>query len=190
MIFIMVAIVLMGMLRDGATTWMPSYIADTYRLSNEISILTTVIIPIASTILFSIAAKLYATKIKNPMVCAGLFFGIGALSAAGLSLCGGTNAGLSIVLFALLIGCMHSVNLILVCMLPNFFQHTGKVSTVSGVLNSCTYIGSAISTYGIALLSDMLGWGATILIWLAIAICGTAICFAIKRSWQRYKENI
>ncbi len=190
MIFIMVAIVLMGMLRDGATTWMPSYISDTYKLSNEISILTTVIIPIASTICFSIAAKLYATRITNPMVCAGLFFGIGALSSVGLSLCGGMSAGLSIVLFALLIGCMHSVNLILVCMLPNFFEHTGKVSTASGVLNSCTYIGSAVSTYGIAVLSDMFGWGATISIWLAIAVGGTAICFVLKKPWQKYKENL
>ncbi len=190
MIIIMVAIVLMGMLRDGATTWMPSYISDTYKLSNEISILTTVIIPISSTICFSVAAKLYATRIKNPMVCAGLFFGIGALSSVGLSLCGGMSAGLSIVLFALLIGCMHSVNLILVCMLPNFFEHTGKVSTASGVLNSCTYIGSAVSTYGIAVLSDMFGWGTTISIWLAIAISGTAICFALKKPWQKYKEKI
>ena len=139
---------------------------------------------------FSIAAKVYATKVTNPMVCAGFFFGIGAISAAGLSLCGGMSAVVSIVLFALLIGCMHSVNLILVCMLPNFFQHTGKVSTASGVLNSCTYIGSAASTYGIALLSDMLGWGATILIWIGIAGVGTAICFVLKKPWQNYKESI
>lgn len=44
--------------------------------------------------------------------------------------------------------CMHGVNLILVCMLPVFFKEGGNVSTVSGTLNACTYVGSAFSTIG------------------------------------------
>ena len=46
MLCIMVAIILMGMLRDGVTTWMPSYIAETYNLSNAVSILTGVVLPV------------------------------------------------------------------------------------------------------------------------------------------------
>ena len=75
--------------------------------------------------------------------------------------------------------------LMLVCMIPSFFSHTGKVSTVSGVLNACTYIGSALSTYGIALLSENLGWGFTLLSWLALALAGTALCLVAARLWKR-----
>lgn len=182
---IMVAIMLQGMLRDGVTTWMPSYIAETYRLSNEISILTGCILPIFSILCFQIATRLYTGKFKNPLVCAGLFFSVGAVSALSLSFFAGQSAGVSVLLFAVLIGCMHGVNLMLVCMLPAYFQNTGKVSTVSGILNACTYVGSAVSTYGIAVISESFGWNVTILIWLGIAALGAAICLLCKKTWQR-----
>jgi len=182
---IMVAIVLQGMLRDGVTTWMPSYIAETYRLSNEISILTGCILPVFSILCFQIANKLYTGRFQNPLACAGLFFGVGALAALGLVFLAGQSALISVLLFAALIGCMHGVNLMLVCMLPAYFQNTGKVSTVSGILNSCTYVGSAVSTYGIAALSEGFGWSVTILIWLGIAALGAAICFFGKRAWEK-----
>ena len=182
---VMVAIVLQGMLRDGVTTWMPSYIAEIYHLSNEVSILTGVILPVFSILCFQIANKLYTGRFQNPLACAGLFFGVGALAALGLVFLAGQSALISVLLFAALIGCMHGVNLMLVCMLPAYFQNTGKVSTVSGILNSCTYVGSAVSTYGIAALSEGFGWSVTILIWLGIAALGAAICFFGKRAWEK-----
>ena len=90
----------------------------------------------------------------------------------------------SIVCMALLTGCMHGVNLMLICMVPPFLQRNGNVSTVSGVLNSCTYVGSAISTYGIALLSEGAGWQVTALVWFAIAALGAVICAVCSRIWK------
>ena len=46
MLLIMLAIILQGSLRDGVTTWMPTYIAETYNFSNSVSILTGVVLPI------------------------------------------------------------------------------------------------------------------------------------------------
>jgi OPA family glycerol-3-phosphate transporter-like MFS transporter len=70
-------------------------------------------------------------------------------------------------------------------MVPNFFEKSGKVSTVSGVLNSCTYIGSALSTYGIALLSKQIGWQHTVLVWFAIAFVGSLCCLFCAKPWQK-----
>ena len=187
---IMLTIIMQGMLRDGVTTWMPSYISETYNLSNEISILTGIILPIFSIICYQIASRVYTKRPDNPLVCAGLFFFVGALAAVGIGIFAGQSAGISVVMFALLTGCMHGVNLMLVCMIPPYFQNTGKVSSVSGVLNSFTYIGSAISTYGIAVLSEMFGWNFTVLIWLAIAICGTVICLICSKYWNKYKNTL
>ena len=74
MISIMIAIILQGMLRDGVTTWMPSYISETYNISNRISILTGVVLPIFGIICIQFATKLYIKKFTNPMKCAGVFF--------------------------------------------------------------------------------------------------------------------
>lgn len=189
-IFAMIAIVLQGMLRDGATTWMPSYVAETFKLSNEISILTGVILPIFSILSFQLATEIYTRKINNLFVCAAIFFGIGAIAALGLSLLTNVSAAISIFMFAMLTGGMHGVNLMLICMLPAYYKNTGKVSTVSGLLNSCTYVGSAVSTYGIAVITEKFNWSVTILIWLAIASCGTIICTLCAKNWNKYKRKI
>ncbi len=186
MICIMLAIVLQGMLRDGVTTWMPSYIAETYDLSNVISILTGVVMPIFSIICFQATSRLYRKTFKNPLVCAGVIFGAGAVSSLALSIITGSSAALSVLFSAMLTGCMHGVNLILICMIPPFFKKYGSTATVSGVLNSCTYIGSAISTYGIAVLSKNYGWSVTLVIWLAIAALGTLLCFISAKPWKKH----
>lgn len=186
---ILFAIVLQGMLRDGVATWMPSFIAETYHLSNEISILTGVILPVFSILCFQIANKLYTKKFENPVVCAGLLFAVGALSALALRFSAGLNTVVSVFMFAVLTGCMHGVNLMLVCMIPPYFQRTGKVSTISGILNASTYLGSSLSTYGIAVLSEAFGWNFTIIIWLMIAICGTGVCLLCSRHWNHYKNT-
>lgn len=184
-ICIMLAIILQGMLRDGITTWMPSYIAETYNISNVISILTGVVLPIFGLICIQAASLLYRKVFKNPLTCAGVFFAVGAASSLFLRIFTGQNAAFSVLFSALLTGSMHGVNLILICMIPPFFKKYGMVSTASGVLNSCTYIGSAASTYGIAVLSEKAGWNCTLMIWLLIAVLGTALCLICAKPWNK-----
>lgn len=188
MIMIMLAIILQGALRDGITTWMPTYISDTYNMDNSISILTGVIMPLFGILSFNITSYIYNNKLKNPILCAASVFLAGVISALGIIIFTGTNAFLSVLFTALLTGCMHGVNLILICMIPPYFKRFGNVSTVSGVLNACTYIGSALSTYLIALLSEKFGWNFTLMVWLGIAIVGTSICFICVKPWNNKME--
>lgn len=185
MIFIMLAIILQGMLRDGVTTWMPSYISETYQMSNIVAILTGVVLPLFSILCFQISNRLYRKTFKNPLICAGVIFGVGAVSSLLLYTLSGANAACSVLFSALLTGCMHGVNLMLICMIPPYFKSRGNVSTVSGVLNSCTYIGSAVSTYGIAVISEKYDWSTTIFLWFIIALLGTACCFISAKPWAK-----
>ena len=182
---IMFAIVLQGALRDGVTTWMPSYIAQTFQFSNGTSILTGVLLPLFSILCFQVTSMIYNKKPNNPLFCAGGIFLVGAMFAVLLLQFSGKNAIICILCMAILTGCMHGVNLILIGMLPAFFKHTGNVSMVSGLLNSCTYVGSAISTYGIAKISENAGWNVTIALWIGIAFAGTVLCFLGIRGWKR-----
>ncbi|MBQ3095450.1 MAG: MFS transporter [Clostridia bacterium] len=186
---VMLTIVLQGMLRDGVTTWMPSYISETFRLSSEISILSGVILPIFSILSLQAASALYRRHFQNPLTCAGVIFGLGAVSSLALWLFPDASAVFSVFFSALLSGCMHGVNLMLVCMLPAYFARFGNVSTASGLLNACTYVGSAVSTYGIALLSDSRGWGFTIALWFMIAAVGTVLCLLCAKPWQKKFEE-
>ena len=183
MLCVMLTIVMQGMLRDGVTTWMPSYIAQTYSLSNQSAILTGVIMPLFTIVSLQAAAKLYRKRFSNPVLCAAVIFGIGTVSAVALRLFSGSAAALSVLLSALLTGAMHGVNLMQTCMIPSFFRKYGNVATVSGTLNSCTYIGSAVSTYGIAVLSETMGWNSTLVLWAAIAGAGMLLCLACWKAW-------
>ena len=185
LLLVMAAIVLQGILRDGVTTWMPSYISETYNLSNAISILTGVLLPIFSVLCNNLTGHLYEKKLKNPLLSAGVIFGVGAAAALLLSLFSSQSAAVSIFLSALLTGCMHGVNLLLVCMMPPLLAKSGKVSTISGILNFSAYIGAALSAYVFPLVAESSGWTATIRLWLAAAVAGTLICLLSLPLWKR-----
>lgn len=184
---IMLAIVAQGYLRDGVTTWMPSYISETYNLGNTISILTGVALPVFSILCFKLSETLNRRYIKNEVACGGAIFAVSAVAAVALVLIGNISPGISVILSTVITGCMHGVNLMLICMLPPYFAKYGNVALVSGVLNSCTYVGSALSSCGMAALAQSFGWTSVILSWGLVAIFGTAVCFVCAKGWQRIK---
>lgn len=188
LISVMFAIVLQGALRDGVTNWTPSYISDMFKLDSSVSILTGVILPVFSILSFSVTSFINRKIIKNEIVCAGAVFAIGAISATLLVLLGDRSVILSLLLLALLVGCMHGVNLILVCMVPGKFTKFGKVSFISGLINSSTYLGAAISTYGIAIFTDEFGWTKTIILWSVVAYVGALVCILLGRKWSKFKK--
>ena len=184
MIGIMLAIVLQGMLRDGVATWMPSYIGDTYQLGTAVSILTGVVLPLFSILCTQTTSVLYRKKIKSPVVCSTIMFLTGTVAAIGLYCSSGNSAAVSVLCSAVLTGAMHGVSSMLTAMVPPFFQQYGNVSTVSGVLNACAYVGSGISTFGIAMLSEKMGWQVTVFVWCVIAVVGSIICLSSVTPWK------
>ena len=188
LIFVMISVVLQGMLRDGITTWMPSYISETFNMGNEMAILSGVALPLFSIFCFQAAATINRKVLKNPICCAGTFFLTGTVFAVFLYLFSAQNAALAVFLSALLTGCMHGVNLMLTCMIPPYFMKHSKVAFITGLLNSCTYVGSAAAIYMNAWISEKYSWNAAIGCWAIVAAAGAALCLACAKPWdKRYK---
>lgn len=112
---------------------------------------------------------------------------IGTLAAYGLAaLCTAlsgwrtvfTSAGL---LFDLCAALILAVNTMLVTVLPIRMQNTGRVGALSGILHSATYIGSALSGWGVVLLAEAFGWTVTLWFWYLSAFAGAALCFFALR---------
>lgn len=179
------AIVLQGTLRDGLTTWMPSYINDIYHMGTSVSILTTALLPLFS--IFSIAfASVLNTKVGSELQAAVILFIAALVSTAILMPFFSSNAFLSVALMAVITGCMHGINMLLISRLPARFEKYGCVSTMSGIFNAFTYIGSAISTYGIAALSENFGWNVTIASWILISLLGVVACLSAMKRWHTF----
>lgn len=188
-VVLMLCIVLQGSLRDGISTWMPTFINDEFNLGDNISILTGVLMPLLGIVFFVIASKLHKGKFKNPVSCAGVIFVPASVCAAFLILpvLFGLNIGTvpTIVAMAVLTGCTHGINMMLVAIVPRHFAYTGKVSLISGVLNAFTYIGSAISIYGYPLIQEAGGLGAVKIVWAVTAILGLTLCLALSKSFKK-----
>ena len=65
-------------------------------------------------------------------------------------------------------------------MLPRLLAGTEQIGFASGVLNGCVYIGSAISTYGFARISESFGWNGTIMTWCISSAIGAVICLTLR----------
>lgn len=182
-------IVLQGMLRDGVSTWMPTFLVEVFDFTNTTSILITVVLAIFSIIAFGAAGKIYQRLFKNEVLFAGVIFGVAAAcSLLLLFLFDATRIG-AIVGLMLINGCAHGINLMLISYVPKRFRSYGSISTISGCLNACTYIGSAISTYGVAVLVERMGWSFTIGSWVVIASLGTLACIAAALPWRKFFSN-
>ena len=184
---IIAAIIAQGVLRDGLTTWMPTYISDTFGMETTKSILSGMIIPVFSIIFVALSTYIYKF-LKSETVTAAVMFGTGLLFASLLAV---TKPGyvMTVFFFSCTIGSMHGLNVMLISRLPVIFAPYGKVSTLSGALNACSYIGAAISMYGIAALSSNIGWEKTVISWVILAAAGTSVCVSASFIWRRYEKK-
>ena len=182
------AILLQGILRDGITTWTPSYLAENYGLPSTFSIITSVAVPFFSIFALKITEWINKRKIPNELFLAAILFaaaGTATLCSAGIN-----SLWLSILLMPVAVGCMHGINLLLVCQIPGKFSRYGKVSLLSGIMNFFTYIGSALSTYGIAKITENTGWFVALTVYTGVAAAGALICFSQKKRWRKFSETI
>ena len=189
-VMVMLGIIFQGMLRDGVYNWMPSFMLETFGLPEEKAIVVTVVLAIISMVCSSVFNALHQKLLRNEVFCAAVIF-LGALVSAALLLTvSESSVALSALLMAIIVACMHGVNLMLITVVPKRFAATGRVATFTGIFNSGTYIGAALSTYGFAALADARGWNFTILMWSVIAALGVLSCLGVTRIWKKFcREN-
>ncbi len=184
LVIIGIASLIHGILKDGITTWTPSFVQEVYSLPSSFSILITVLIPIFSIITHKVGGYIHRKFIKNELLCGGVFYAVAAISAFILTATYNGNPIISVFLAAIITGCMHGINIMLMCMLPGRFEKQGKVATISGTLNFVAYIGSSISTYLIASFAEIYNWRATILLWAMFAVVGMIICVTTSKFFK------
>ena len=185
-ITLLAAIAFQGFLKDGITTWMPTYVTEVFQMETSVSILLNVVMPIFSILSVFVATAIYKKVIRNEVNGAAIFFGISAVLAAALFLCSDKSAVAALMLSALVVGAMHAINLYLISYVPSRFAAVGKTSTVSGLTNAFTYIGSALSSYLTAFLAEWIGWQYTVLCWCFVSVGGLVLCLFSVHRWKRF----
>ena len=172
---ILLSAAMLGILKDGITTWMPTFISETFKMKSTESILSTVVIP-ASHMLIGLSTYRVLKAMKRDVFAAiSLYFTI----TAGFLLllwCSGTNSMiLSTVFIALGSGGLHGINALSTYYLPELLGGTERISFYAGLLNAAIFVGSALSTFLFAVISEALGWNMTVISWVIFAFIGLAL---------------
>lgn len=181
--------IVLGALRDSITTWLPSYISESFNMGESISVLSGVIIPILTAIIYPMSLKLYRRFFTNELSCAGTIYIFSALSALLLFFTYSSGPIVSVILLSLICATMHGINFLIIVLSPKRFAKFGNVGLISGLLNSFVYVGSSVSIYGIARVAESSGWRATIAVWGFAAAAGIALCFIPSRGWSKVFGN-
>lgn len=173
---ILLPLVVQGVLKDGVTAWVPTYISETFMTSPVTSVLAATVLPIVN-LSGAYAAqyvrkKFFESEIKVSMV----FFFIALAALMALFFFSNVSIILTVALLAIITSSMLAINTALVSFVPMHFAKYGRSSTMSGFLNSVAYVGSAVSTVSIGLLVSNAGWSVTILSWGIVTAVALVVC--------------
>ncbi len=186
---IMLTISIQGLLRDGITTWMPSLMSDSFNMKSTTSILTAVGLPVFHIFINMITYRVLILLKDNAFKALTVYFSIACVMLCAMLVFGMKNMWSAIIILSVAMGVIHGINNLQTAYVPKYFIETGSVSTVSGMLNFGTYIGSAISTYLFAVISDKFGWNVTVLLWVVFAAVGTVITRFIDRQYEKTEKK-
>lgn len=184
--FIILAIMCNGIIRNGVSIWVPTYLTENFHLEEFVSILTATVIPIVNLGgIYMVAAVNRRTN--NELLTSGLFFAMAGASMSVLIFLGATSPFVAILLLGVTTASMQGLNSIIMSFVPLGYEYCGRVATATGLLNASAYLASSVGSYGVGIISTTWGWNATILAWIFTALLGTVACFVVTRTWRKFK---
>lgn len=164
-------------IKDGLTTWVPSILKEEYDLSDGLSIILTLMLPVLA-IFGSAFSVLLNKRIKNFISLSGLMFVGAALSIFGVMSLLDKNYWF-VLAFSAVVSCLMSgVNNIITSMAPLYLRERLNSGRMAGILNGFCYLGSTISSYGLGIVADKGGWSQVFSL-LLVTACFPAVCAGI-----------
>ena len=194
LICIFFGIVFQGGMRDGITDWAPSLLDDTFNLGASTATVSAVVLAVFSIISFSAYDFVHRKLLKNEVFCAAMIFAFSAILSIIICLMFVFELKspiISIVLMAVLVANMHGINLMLITVVPKRFIKSGKVSLFSGILNACTYVGSAAAIPMFAWLASFgdHGWTPVVISWIVLSVLGLAVLLIAAPIWKKFVKK-
>lgn len=186
-VFIMlIPIAIQGTLKDSVTQWIPTFFSSQFGSNTSFSLALTMILPIIN-VTGAYFAKALNKKINNELTTSVVFFGISALFLMILKLFGGSSMILSLVCMAGVTNCMFAINVMLITMVPLWFNKSGRVSTIGGFLNAMAYIGcGGLNILAGKILENGADWNLLFIMWLILAVLAAVLSAVCIPLWKRF----
>lgn len=181
-------LMMQGMLKDGVTTWIPTFLEENFGLTAAASILCTTIVPIIN--LGGVYLGSWANRrfFKNEVLTAFVFFLTALGSLLLLTFYPLHSAVFSLLLLTVTTTFMMGINTVLASMMPSYYVQYGVCSTITGLLNGSAYVGSAFSSYGSGAVVQYFGWNTILYCWCICAAAGALFCSFCFKKWGRFRN--
>ena len=165
-----------NLIKDGLTTWVPSILKEEGSMSDSISILLTLFLPMMAIVGNAFALSMHKKipdYIKHCMLVFVITMVIIGIIIGGLSL---KNVVLMLAGMIVVNFLISSLNSLITSIFPLYMREHINSGRWAGVLNGFCYMGSTISSYGLGAIADCYGWRAVF--WCLFAVCAViaAVC--------------
>lgn len=166
-----------GLLREGVSIWIPSYINDTFHMDAAMSIIVTVFVPMLQ-ITGALMAGRIGRKYYNLHLPVCVMFAVSAFCMLILPLLGASFLPLTLVMFAANAICMTAALTFYLSLFPLRFFGPGQTATIVGVSNFCMHAGDFCASAGIGWVSESGGWALTFAALTIFALLAAALSAA------------
>ena len=181
-----------GLIRESISLWAPVMMIKTLGFEPKHLFILLFLIPIFnfSGILFARWLMSRAHTFKNPIGSMLLIFFTGILICGAGFLFLSSISGLSGLFFMSCIsGLCFGANSILLSLIPLSYAKHNIVSTLVGVFDFCSYIGAAISAYGLGIILEGASWKFIPLIWICFACAAITLSLVYRFKTKRKVAN-
>ena len=185
LVFTIIGIFFNGILKDGVTLWVPTYVSQFFGTDASVASLVTIILPLFNLVGAYLAVRLFKKVLKNEMLTATVMFMISVVSLTFLFFFGRYSMILAVVMLALTTASMLGANTMFLTFIPLNFSNVGRASSVTGFLDACSYLASAVSGVTIKVVAKTYGWDTTVITWIAVAFLGASVSFFGIKAWKK-----
>ncbi len=165
-----------NLIKDGLVTWVPAILKEEGSLSDSVSILLTLFLPMVAIVGNAFALSMHKKipdYVKHCMVVFLVAMVVTGVIIGGLSI---KNVVLMLVGMVVVNFLVSSLNSLITSIFPMFMRKQINSGRWAGILNGFCYVGSTISSYGLGSIADCYGWSMVFLFLFAVCAVMVAVC--------------
>ena len=174
-LFALLAVFVIGSLRESVSLWIPSYLNENFRLSVTISTALTSVVPMLQ-ICGALLAGRVGRKAKNLFAPAALTFTLSMLCFLLIQALGTATVIAVVLLFAVNAISMTAALTFLLSLYPIRCMERKNIAKLVGILNFFVHLGDFAASTGFGWLSTVGGWGVTFSVMAILAFSAALIC--------------
>lgn len=180
--------IVVNLVKDGLTTWVPGILKEVYLLSDSLSVLLTLLLPILAIFGTSVATWLRKKISDFVGICVLLFF-LCSLLIGGVLVFLSTSAVITLISFSFVSCLMAGINNVITSMIPLYWKDKVNSGLFAGILNGFCYVGSALSSFALGFVADQCGWDTMFVLLLCMCVsCALIGIIGIKLSPKRQSK--